>query len=142
MSRILHLVNMVLKYGRSKGVRESRLEEPPLGSLAATPHLTENASHHDIIFLSSGLTLTWPNSSHMDFLDDPAAIPGSKLIISNTIKDESSNEHIAPEIWANNHHKRIYSFTSILPAIFLDTIISSCACIVLLSEASSSSHVE
>ena len=46
MSRMKHLVNMVLRYGRSKGVRESRLEEPPLGSLAVTCHLEENASHH------------------------------------------------------------------------------------------------
>ena len=83
-----------------------------------------------------------PNLSHMDFPDDPAAIPRSKLIISDTTKDESSNEHIDLEIWANNYHKRIYSFTLILPAIFPDTLISSCVCIVLLSEASSSSHVE
>ena len=87
MSRILHLLNMSLGYGRSKGVRAYRQEEPPLGSLAAPCHLEESASHH-------------------------------------------------------NYHKRIYSFTLILPAIFPDTLISSCACIVLLSEASSSSHVE
>ena len=46
MSRILHLVNMGLRYGRSKGVREHRLEEPPLGSLAVPCHLEESASHH------------------------------------------------------------------------------------------------
>ena len=46
MSRILHLLNMSLRYGRSKGVREYRLEEPPLASLAAPCHLTESASHH------------------------------------------------------------------------------------------------
>ena len=46
MSRILHLVNMGLRYGRSKGVRETRLEEPPLGNLAAPCHLEESASHH------------------------------------------------------------------------------------------------
>ena len=46
MSRILHLVNMVQRYHKSKGVREYRQEEPPLGSLAATPHLEESASHH------------------------------------------------------------------------------------------------
>ena len=41
-----------------------------------------------------------------------------------------------------NHHKIIYSFTLILPAIFPDTDISSCVCIVLLFETSSSSHVQ
>ena len=46
MSRILHLVNMGLRDGRSKGVREHRQEEPPLGSLAAPCHLEESASHH------------------------------------------------------------------------------------------------
>ena len=49
MSRILHLVNMGLRYGRSKGVRAYRLEEPPLGSLAVPCHLEESASHHDHI---------------------------------------------------------------------------------------------
>ena len=47
MSRILHLVNMGLRYGRSKGVRFTRLEETPLASLAAPCHLEESASHHD-----------------------------------------------------------------------------------------------
>ena len=46
MSRILHLLNMSLRYGTSKGVRETRQEEPPLGSLAAPCHLEESASHH------------------------------------------------------------------------------------------------
>ena len=46
MSRILHVVNMGLRYGRLKGVRESRQEEPPLGNLAAPCYLEENASHH------------------------------------------------------------------------------------------------
>ena len=40
-----------------------------------------------------------------------------------------------------NRPNFIHSFGLILPAIFPDTVISSCACIVLLSEASSSSHV-
>ena len=38
------------------------------------------------------------NLSHMDFLDDPAAIHGSRLTISRFTKDESPNEHIDPEI--------------------------------------------
>ena len=94
-----------------------------------------------IIFSSYSLTLTSPNLSHMDFLDDPAAIHGSRLIISCTTKDASSNEYMHPEIWTNNCPKTTHSFTGYLPAITPDTDISSCACIVLLSEASSSSHV-
>ena len=43
---MLHLVNMGLRYGRSKGVRAHRQEEPPLGNLAAPCHLEESASHH------------------------------------------------------------------------------------------------
>ena len=35
MSRILHLVNVGLRYGRSKGSREYRLEDGGLGNLAA-----------------------------------------------------------------------------------------------------------
>ena len=46
MSRILHLIDMGLRYGRSKGVREYRLEEPPLTHLAAPSDLEESASHH------------------------------------------------------------------------------------------------
>ena len=46
MSRILHLVNMGLRYEKSKGVREYRQEEPPLGSLTTSGHLEESASHH------------------------------------------------------------------------------------------------
>ena len=46
MSRIVHLLNMSLRYGRSKGVQVSRLEEPPLGSLAPPCHLEESDSHH------------------------------------------------------------------------------------------------
>ena len=87
-------------------------------------------------------TLVQPNLSHMDFLDDPAAIQRSTISISCATKDASSNELINPKILMNNHHKRTYSFTLILPAIFPDTDISSCVCIVLLFEASSSSHVE
>ena len=59
-----------------------------------------------------------------------------------TTKDASPNELSNPEILMKNHHKITYSFTWYLPAINPDHDISSCACIVLLSEASSSSHVE
>ena len=51
MSRILHLVNMGLIYGRSKGVREYRLEERPLATLATPCHLEESASHHVLIWI-------------------------------------------------------------------------------------------
>ena len=46
MSRILHLINMGLRYLGSKGVRAHRQEEPPLGSLATPCDLEESASHH------------------------------------------------------------------------------------------------
>ena len=46
MSRILHLIKMDQRYLGSKGVRETRLEEPPLTHLAAPSDLEENASHH------------------------------------------------------------------------------------------------
>ena len=93
-----------------------------------------------IKFLSSGLIFASPRLSHMGFLDVPAAIHGSKLIISDTTQDESSNELINPEILMNNYHKRIYSFTLLLPAIFPDTLYLLVP-VVLLSEASSSSHI-
>ena len=87
-------------------------------------------------------TLIHFNLSHMDFLDDPAAIHWCRLIISRSPQDEGPNELTNPEILMKNHHKIIYSFALILPAIFPDTDISSCVCIVLLFETSSSSHVQ
>ena len=39
-------MNLVRRYRGSKGVRELRLEEPPLTSLAATCHMEESARHH------------------------------------------------------------------------------------------------
>ena len=56
-------------------------------------------------------TLVQPNLSHMDFLDDPAAIQGCTLILSCTTHNASSNEHMHPEILMKNHHWRTYSFT-------------------------------
>ena len=61
MSRILHLVNMGLRYGRSKGARETRQEEPPLGILAVPCHLEEIASHHSS-FGSHGAEIRRPKS--------------------------------------------------------------------------------
>ena len=43
------LMNLVQRYHWSKGVREYKVEEPPLDSLAVTGNLEENASHHVII---------------------------------------------------------------------------------------------
>ena len=87
-------------------------------------------------------TLTQPNLSHIDFLDFPAAIHTCTLIISCTTNNASSNEHMHPEILMKNHHKNTYSFAWYSPAIIPDHDISSCTCIVLLSEANSLSHVE
>ena len=93
------------------------------------------------IFPSCWHTLSHLNLSHMDFLDGPAAIHWSRLIIYCTTQDASPNELTDPEIFKKNHHKYIHSFAGSWPAIFPGCVISSCACIVLLSEASSSSHV-
>ena len=49
MSRMIHLVNLRQIYGGSKGVRDYRLEEPPLGSLAAPGYLEESASHQIVM---------------------------------------------------------------------------------------------
>ena len=44
--RVLRTMNLVRRYRGSKGVRNHRQEEPPLGNLAATCHWEESASHH------------------------------------------------------------------------------------------------
>ena len=44
---ILHLLNMVLRYRGSKGVRAYRQEDGSIGNLAVTRHLEESASHHN-----------------------------------------------------------------------------------------------
>ena len=114
------------------------------GSLGPEPAILLDLTASDHEICPMGLmhdTLVPPNLSHMDFLDDPAAIHGCRLIIYRAKQDESPNEFTNPEILKKNHHKNIHSFGFILPAIFPATDISSCACIVLLSEASSSSHV-
>ena len=46
MSRIIHCINLGLRYGRSKGVREHRQEDGVIGNLAAPCHREESASHH------------------------------------------------------------------------------------------------
>ena len=93
---------------------------PLWGSYQSTPE--ESASHH--------------------FPDDPAAIHGCRLIISRAKQDASPNDCRNPEILKRNHHRYIHSFLGSWPAIFPDTDISSCVCIVLLIETSSSSHVQ
>ena len=80
--------------------------------------------------------------SHMDFPGGPAAFHGCRVTIPCGKQDAGPNELIDLEISMENHHKIIYSFTLIWPAIFPDTDISSCVCIVLLFETSSSSHVQ
>ena len=65
-----------------------------------------------------------PNLSHIDCLDDPAAIYWGRLIFSCTTKDVSPNEYIDPEISMKNHNIFIYSFGGSWPAIFPASIIS------------------
>ena len=86
-------------------------------------------------------TLVQLNLSHMDFLDGLAVIHWSRLIIPRFTNSASPNEYKHPEILMKNHHKTTHSFTWYLPAFIPGGVISTCACIVLLSEASSSSHV-
>ena len=58
----------------------------------------------------------------MDFLDDPAAIHGSRLTISDATQDESSNEHSNPDILMIKDLFPIYSFGLVLLAITLADI--------------------
>ena len=90
----------------------------PLGSEPAIL-LDLTASEHEICHIDiMHDTLVQPNLSHMDFLDDPAAIQGCTLILSCTTNNASSNEHMHPEILMKNHHWRTYSFTWYLkPAV-------------------------
>ena len=113
----------------------------PLGSERSPgPRQTSpNAEiHHDACMRD---TLAQPNLSHIDFPDGPAAIHGSTTPYSCTTQSPSPNEHKHPEISMKNHQIFTYIFLGSGPAIFPASIISSHACIVFLSEASSSSHV-
>ena len=92
-------------------------------------------------FACTPVTLRHPNLSHMDFLDSPAAIHSSRTPISDATQSVSPNELMHPEKSKKNHHLFIYSFLGSGPAISPASAISSHACIVLLSGASSSSHV-
>ena len=86
-------------------------------------------------------TLIPPNLSHMDFPDGPAAFHRCRTTYSRTTKSPSPNELMDPEISMKNHQIFTHCFLGSGPAIFPDTDISSCACIVLLCETSSSSHL-
>ena len=108
--------------------------------MSILPCLT--ASDHEIYhFHHTHNSLSHLRLSHMDSLDNPAAIHGCRLIISRAKQDEVQNELTNPEILMKNHHKITYSFGLILLAITPGGVISSCVCIVLLFETSSSSHV-
>ena len=57
------------------------------------------SSKHEICQISIKWTdLVSPQALSYGFPDDPAAILRSKLIIYDTTQDESSNEHIDPDI--------------------------------------------
>ena len=86
------------------------------------------------------VTLAHPNLPHMDFLGYPAAIHSSRTPISDATQSATPNELMHPEISMKNRQIFIYSFLGSGPAIFPASVISSHACIVFLSEASSSSH--
>ena len=77
----------------------------------------------------------------MDFLEGPAAIHSSTTTYSSATQSPSPNELINPKISMKNHQIFTYSFLGSGPAIFPCSVMSSHARIVLLSEASSSSHV-
>ena len=72
----------------------ARQRRPLASEPSVLPCLT--ASNHEIHHFDE--TLYHLNLSHMDFLDDPAAIYGSRLTISDATQDASSNEYIDPEI--------------------------------------------
>ena len=76
------------------------------------------------------------------FLAGPVAIHSSRTTSSKPTKSASPNEFINPEISMKHHRFSPYSFLGFGPAIFPGLVISSHACMVFLSETSSSSHVE
>ena len=86
-------------------------------------------------------TLALPNLSHMDFLGHLAATTTCNDPISCTTHSAVPNQLSNLEILMKNNHKITYSFLGSRPAINPAEYYFSCACIVLLSEASSSSHV-
>ena len=94
-----------------------------------------------IIFSCTHGTLLQFKLSRMDFPDGPAAIHSNRTTCSGFTQSAGSNELINPENSLKNRHFFTYSFLGFGPAVFPDSVISSHACIVFLSEASSSSHV-
>ena len=93
-----------------------------------------------ITFACTRATLYPLNLSHMDFPDGPVAIHSSRTTYSDLTQSASPNELSNPEISMKNHQICIYCFLGSGPAVFPGSVISSHACIVFLSEASSSSH--
>ena len=75
-------------------------------------------------------SLSHLNLSHMDSLDAPAGMHACTMIMLLGEQDESPHEFTNPEIFMKNHHTNIHSFGRVLHAIFPDTNISSCGCIV------------
>ena len=102
-----------------------RIQEHFWSHLKASDHEIYHFHHADEILKS-------PNLSHVDFLDDPAAIHGSRLIISRSTKTRIQTN------WSIQKYYEItilnlYIVSLILLAITLADMISSCACIMLLS---------
>ena len=95
-----------------------------------------------VIFSCTHGTLFHFKLSHMDFPDGPAAIHSSRTTCSGLTQSAGPNELINPEKSLKNRPIFTYSFLGSGPAVFPGSVISSHACIVFLSEASSSSHVE
>ena len=85
-------------------------------------------------------TLLHFNLHHMDFPDGPAAIHWSRTTYSKPTKAASPNELINPKKYTINRPNPTHSFLGYWPAVFPGWVISSHACIVVLSETSSSSH--
>ena len=89
------------------------------------------------------------HARHLDLLQSfsygfpggPARIHWSRTTYSCSTNSAISNEHINPEISMKIRPNVTHSFLGSGPAIFPASVISSHACIVFLSEASSSSHL-
>ena len=77
------------------------------------------ASNHEIYqFHHSHNSLSHLKLSHMDFLDDPAAFHGCRLIISDVTQDESPNELTNQKLSMKKQPNLTYSFTWLKAPIF------------------------
>ena len=86
-------------------------------------------------------TLVCFNLCHIDFPGDPAWIHWSRTTYSCTTNSASPSKYINPEKSMKNLPNVTHSFLGSRPAIVPPSITSSHACIVFLSEASSSSFL-